>query len=334
MGRLLVNAFLISVGFALLTAAVACADVIYSLIRYAASGLDPPLIDVQFGWNGALLTVAIIYFFVAVPLLASIAILRERHHSQRSSPQISSPRSLSPGQSVGVVLTAYDDESSIGNAVDEFRQLDSVSEVVVVDNNSRDATATVAEAHGAVVCKEVNQGYGYACIGGLRYILARSQAQVICLCEGDMTFFGRDLEKMLPYLSDCDLVIGSRTTKMLTKPGSQMDWFMVWGNLFLAFLIRLRYWDTTFVGRAGLTDVGCTYRVIRRDALARIVEQLTVGGHYFSPHMILVALQNGLSIVEVPIRFRERVGTSKGAGGDRSRAVRVGFQMIREIALH
>ncbi|MGH9028610.1 MAG: hypothetical protein ACRDV4_03225, partial [Acidimicrobiales bacterium] len=110
--------------------------------------------------------------------------------------------------------------------------------------------------------------------------------------------------------------------------------FMTWGNLFLAFLIRLRYWDTTFVGRAGLTDVGCTYRVIRRDALARIAGQLSVGGQYFSPHMILVALRNGLSIVEVPVRFRERVGVSKGAGGSRARAMHIGMEMIREIALH
>lgn len=334
MGRFLVNAFLVSALFAIITTVVALADLVYSLGLWAASSVDPPLVNVQSGWDGALLTVAVIYFFVAVPLLATSAILWDRSQSRRRAPAPVPARATCRGQEVVVVLTAYDDEDSIGPAVDEFRGVSSVSQVVVVDNNSKDSTSAVAAAHGAVVVREERQGYGFACMGGLQYVLDHSPAEIIALCEGDMTFFAADLEKMLPYLSDCDLVLGSRTTRTLTRAGSQMDWFMTWGNLFLAFLIRLRYWDTTFVGRAGLTDVGCTYRVIRRDALARIMSQLTVGGHYFSPHMILVSLRNGLSIVEIPVRFRERVGLSKGAGGSRSRAVRIGFEMIREIALH
>ncbi len=334
MGRFLVTVFLATACFAVVTTVVALVDLVLSLMRWALSSVDPPLVNVQSGWDGALLTVAVVYFFVAIPILAGVAILWDLSASRHRPQVASSPRPTCRDQQVGVVLTAYDDAASIGAAVEEFRSLPSVAEIVVVDNNSRDDTARIAVAHGATVISESQQGYGYACMAGLRYLLDRSATEVIALCEGDMTFFASDLDKMLPYLSDCDLVLGTRTTRTLTRAGSQMDWFMTWGNLFLAFLIRLRYWDTTFVGRVGLTDVGCTYRVIRRDALARILDQLTVGGNYFSPHMILVALSSGLSVVEVPIRFRERVGVSKGAGGSRSRAVRIGFEMIHEIALH
>jgi hypothetical protein len=334
MGRFLVNAFLVTAAFAVVTTALALVDLIVSLTRLALFSTDPPLVNVQDGWGGALLSVSVIYFFVAVPILVATAVVWDWSQSSRRPPGVATTRQPSAGKPVGVVLTAYDDAPSIGTAVDEFRALPSVDEIVVVDNNSRDQTGAVAEAHGATVIKETEQGYGYACTSGLRYMLDHSKSNIIALCEGDMTFFADDLEKMVPYLSDCDLVLGSRTTRTLTRAGSQMDWFMTWGNLFLAFLIRLRYWDTTFVGRVGLTDVGCTYRVIRRDALSRIVSQLKVGGQYFSPHMILVALRNGLSVVEVPIRFRERIGVSKGAGGSRSRAVRIGFEMMREIALH
>ena len=74
--------------------------------------------------------------------------------------------------------------------------------------------------------------------------------------------------------------------------------------------------------------------MIRREALTRIVADLKVGGDSFSPHMILIALRDGLSILEVPIRFRQRVGVSKGAGKGRRRASRIGLEMVREIALH
>ena len=238
------------------------------------------------------------------------------------------------GERATVVLTAFNDEASIGAAVDEFRRLEEVGEIVVVDNNCVDRTAEVARAHGAIVIPESRQGYGFACQAGLRYALEKLGAPIIVLAEGDMTFFAEDTRKLLPYLTHCDLVLGTRTNRALTRRGSQMDWFTSWGNLFLAFLIRLRYWDWTFLGRVQLTDVGCTFRVIRRDSLARIIDRLTVGGMYFSPHMILVALRDWDTVIEVPVQFRARVGQSKGAGSSRARAIRIGLEMLWEIALH
>ncbi|MCI4351249.1 MAG: glycosyltransferase family 2 protein, partial [Thermoplasmata archaeon] len=206
--------------------------------------------------------------------------------------------------------------------------------VIVVDNNCRDRTAEVARSRGAIVVEESRQGYGYACLRGMQYALDSTDANIIVLAEGDMTFFGEDLRKMLPYLVNCEMVLGSRANRALTRRGSQMDWFMSWGNQFLALLIRLRYWDWTFLGRVQLTDVGCTFRAMRRPFLTQLMGKLTVGGMYFSPHMILAALRLRASLIEVPIQFRPRVGQSKGAGYGRSRAIRIGLEMLAEITLH
>jgi cellulose synthase/poly-beta-1,6-N-acetylglucosamine synthase-like glycosyltransferase len=334
MGRALVTVFLVSVLLGLATIIVAVLDLAVHLFVTVYTRVDPPLLSFTSGSDGALLTVAAIYFFVVAPIVVAALVIEGSVHNRRHPPQGTTRRVEWKGQNVAAVLTAYDDEEAIGQAVDDFKAQPAVSEVIVVDNNSSDRTAEVAAAHGATLIREPRQGYGYACIGGMHYAIDHTPAQFIVLVEGDMTFFAEDLEKMLPYISECDMVLGTRTTRTLTHNGSQMDWFLAWGNLFLAFLIRLRYWDSTFLGRARLTDVGCTYRIIRRDALMRIGDQLRVGGNYFSPHMILIALRNNLSVVEVPIRFRERVGVSKGAGGSRTRAMGIGLQMVREIALH
>ncbi len=272
------------------------------------------------------------FFAVAFPgaILLQYAVDRIKG---RAAPvaQFPPPLNVQKGPIVAV-LTAYNDELSIGVAVDEFRSRPEISEVIVVDNNCVDGTARIAREHGATVIQEPRQGYGHACMGGLRYALEHTPAAAIVLAEGDMTFFGDDIAKLLPYLHDVDMVVGTRTTRTLTRPGSQMDWFYSWGNLFLAFLIRLRFWDWTFLGRVQLTDVGCTFRAIRRDALQHIIGKLDEGGHSFSPHMILVALREGLWVVETPIQFRERVGVSKGAGGKRALGLRVGLEMIGQIA--
>jgi len=99
-------------------------------------------------------------------------------------------------------------------------------------------------------------------------------------------------------------------------------------------LLRFRFWNAQFLGTARLTDVGCTYRVIRRDALERILPQLVVGGHHFSPHMLLVALSHRLSVIEIPVTFRRRLGTSKGAGASLRKGLIVGLVMIGHIAAY
>jgi glycosyltransferase involved in cell wall biosynthesis len=230
-----------------------------------------------------------------------------------------------------VVLTAYNDEEAIGDAVKEFLTQKNVVNVIVVDNNSKDSTSAEAIKAGARVVGEVNQGYGFACLRGLREALCCSNADVIILVEGDMTFRGRDIWKLLPFLDDADFVVGSRTHMHLTDSDSQMDWFYLWGNMFIAKLLQLRFFNLKFMGKTRFSDVGCTMRAINKKALARIIDDLKVGDNHFSPHMLKVAMQNGLRVIEVPITFRKRVGFSKGAGGNKRKGIEIGLKMLWEI---
>jgi glycosyltransferase involved in cell wall biosynthesis len=230
-----------------------------------------------------------------------------------------------------VVLTAYNDEEAIGAAVKEFKSQKNVVNLIVVDNNSKDATSLVAIDAGARVVDESSQGYGFACVRGLREALCCSNAEVIVLAEGDMTFRGGDIWKLLPFLDDADLVVGSRTHMHFTDSDSQMDWFYLWGNMFLAKVLQLRFFNLRFMGVTRFSDVGCTLRAISKDALLRIIDDLEVGDGHFSPHMIKIALQNGLRVTEVPVTFRKRVGVSKGAGGSKWRGIKIGLRMLWHI---
>lgn len=214
---------------------------------------------------------------------------------------------------INVGITAYNDELSIGTVVKEFREVSGIGRTIVIDNNSTDSTAQTAAESGAEVIKEEVQGYGASCIRALKE--ARKGADLTVLVEGDGTFSANDLKKFLTYIENADLVIGTRTTRELCSPDSQMNFFMQYGNLFMAKLIQLIYWDTR------LTDVGCTYRVIRKEALDKIIDQFKITGNHFSVEMILVALKNGLKVIEIPVTFKKRIGKSKGVG----RSFRKGF---------
>lgn len=236
-----------------------------------------------------------------------------------------------PQPGVVVALTAYNDAEATAQDVRDFRRQPGVIKVLVIDNNSADNTAELSAAAGATVIHESRQGYGYACIRGLSEGVKVHEADVVVLCEGDGTFFAADTAKFLAYIDNADLVVGNRVVRGLIDSDSQMDHFFTWGNMAVAMLLRLRFWDGRHLGPAGLMDVGCTYRAIRRPALERILPDLLVGGYHFSPHMLLVAMARDLSVIEIPIRLRRRVGESKGAGQSFRKGIQIGIVMIWHI---
>lgn len=224
------------------------------------------------------------------------------------------------GQSVSVVFPAYNEEAGITEAVSTFLAADAVDEVVVVDNNSRDRTAELAAAAGARVVQETRQGYGFA----LRRGLAEAEGDLVILSEPDGTFSADDVYKLLAYSGDVELVLGTRTTRELIWEAANMGWFLRTGNWVVAKALEFLF-DTP-----SLTDVGCTMRLVRRDALERFREKLTVGSSHFLPEMVVLARLNGVSMLEVPVNYRSRSGKSKITGNLKGTLV-TGANMIALI---
>jgi glycosyltransferase involved in cell wall biosynthesis len=242
-----------------------------------------------------------------------------------SESRISPSGKLAP--KVSVVMPAYNEASAVGHMIEGFREelesIDAPYEIIVVDNNSTDGTLEAALQRGARVVKEEKQGYGYACIRALK----EAQGDVIILVEADNTFNPRDIWKLLVYLDekDVDLVLGTRTTLELVEKGAKMDWFLHWGNLLLAKLIQVQFWK-----KVRLTDVGCTFRGIKRQALLKVLDKFREGGPCFSPEMIIWCLKAGLRTVEIPIRYKERMGHSK-ITANRKKSLIVGLRMLKLI---
>ncbi len=219
-------------------------------------------------------------------------------------------------RTVSLVFPAFNEEANIAQAIAEFKRAHRFDEVVVVDNNSTDATVKLAQAHARVM-KEERQGFGWA----VRRGLAEARSELIVLAEPDGTFVGRDVHKLLAYADDFDLIIGTRTTKELIWGEANMGWFLRIGNIIVAKFI-----EVLFSGPS-LSDCGCTLRLIRRDALGKIAPYFTVGGSHFLPEMVILALQHNLRVIEIPVNYRTRIGASKITGST-WRAFWVGIGMI------
>jgi hypothetical protein len=100
-----------------------------------------------------------------------------------------------------------------------------------------------------------------------------------------------------------------------------MDWFRRFGNIIVAKMIELLF------DGPSLTDRGCTLRLISRSARDMLVRRLTVKGSHFLPEVVILALLSRLRVIEIPINYRGRIGTSKITGTTKA-TFKTGFRMI------
>jgi glycosyltransferase involved in cell wall biosynthesis len=221
------------------------------------------------------------------------------------------------GRSVSVILMTYAERDSIRQVIEGFFATGVVDEVLVVNNNAEPGTAEEVAATAARQVFEARQGYGYASRRGL----AEATGDLLVLCEPDGTFLPSDVVKLLVYSDDCDVVFGTRTTREMLWDGANMGRFLKWGNWAVAKLVEVIF------NTSHLSDVGCTYRLLTRQAYERIAHRFTVGGSHFGPEVMLLTIVSGARFVEVPVNYLPRVGASS-VTGSMWNAFRLGMQMI------
>ncbi|QTN37884.1 glycosyltransferase family 2 protein [Cryomorphaceae bacterium] len=219
-----------------------------------------------------------------------------------------------------VVIPAFNEENSVGKVVRDIPK-DCVDEVIVVDNNSSDATEQSALAEGATVLSEPKQGYGAACLKGLSYVDTLDPLpDVVVFLDADYSDYPEELPSLVrPILENgMDLVIGSRALGDREK--GSMTFPQVFGNWLATTLLRWFY-------KVEFTDLG-PFRAIRYDALQHIGMVDTNYG--WTVEMQLKAAKLGLRTTEVPVTYRQRIGQSKVSGTVKG-AVSAGYKILYTI---
>jgi glycosyltransferase involved in cell wall biosynthesis len=218
-----------------------------------------------------------------------------------------------------VVLPCLDEAESIQACVQRARaamdQSGLSGEVLVVDNGSTDGSGALAREAGARVVHEPRRGYGRAYLSGL----TAARGRYLVMADGDGSYDLADLPRFVSELENgADVVLGSRLRGKI-EPGA-MPWLhRRIGNPLLTGILNL------FFG-TGVSDAHCGMRAFRRALLPRL-DLRTTGMEFASEHVIR-ASKCGLTIREIPIDYRRRVGRSKLS------ALTDGWRHLRLLLVH
>jgi glycosyltransferase involved in cell wall biosynthesis len=204
---------------------------------------------------------------------------------------------------VKVIIPAYNEQDSIANVVNDIPKI--VDEIIVISNNSTDNTPINAKNAGATVLHENKKGYGYACLKGLYYIENQKiKPEIVVFLDGDYSDYPAQLTELIaPIITkNIDFVLGARVKEQ--RESGAMTPQQIFGNWLATALMKL------FFG-ATYTDLG-PFRAIKYEKLMALkMEDKTYG---WTVEMQLKVLKQQFTYLEIPVKYRNRIGVSKVSG--------------------
>ncbi|MEK7642714.1 MAG: glycosyltransferase family 2 protein [Patescibacteria group bacterium] len=224
---------------------------------------------------------------------------------------------------VSVVISTYNESGSIRGVIDGLFETGLVDEVVVVDNNALGNTKEEVGKTKARLVFETKQGLGH----GLKKGFEEVSGDLIAMIDADGTYQSKDIEKLLAYSDEFDVVLGTRTSRSAIWSGAHMPFIVRIANLIWAKAVEFLYNGPL------LTDVGCLYKLISRKAFNEIKDLLPIGrgDGIFNLEMVIWFLKKDVKVIEIPVIFKERVGESMYIGRSTLKAAKWGFKMIPVI---
>lgn len=216
---------------------------------------------------------------------------------------------------IAVLIPCYNEELTIGKVIEDFRRQLPSARIYVFDNCSTDATAAIADEHGAVVIKEPRKGKGFV----VESMFENIDVDFYVMVDGDDTYPADHVKKLLAPVQagDADMAVGARLSSYSGKSFRPLHLF---GNELVRRLVN-------WVGRAQLTDIMSGYRAFNRRVIACI--PVISAGFEIEVEMTIQMLYYRLKIVEVNIPYGVRPSGSESKLKTFSDGFRVLWKIFR-----
>ena len=192
-------------------------------------------------------------------------------------------------ENISVIIPAKNEENNIDKLISNLKQLYPGFEIIVIDDGSTDDTAAVAYNAGAKVYRHpYNIGNGAAIKSGIR----TASGDILVFMDADLQHNPEDIEKMLNYIPDYDMVVGARSKKDQASLGRAI------GN-------KIYNWLASYVAKFNVQDLTSGFRAIKSD-VARQFLYLLPNSYSYPTTLTLAFLRTGRALKYVPITVKAR----------------------------
>jgi glycosyltransferase involved in cell wall biosynthesis len=202
---------------------------------------------------------------------------------------------------ISIVIPSYNEELRLPVTLEKIAgylpSLGGETEILVVDDGSKDRTAEVAESFRRifpnlrVISNGVNRGKGFS----VRHGMLEARGRAVLFTDADLSAPIEEAPKLLEALKTYDVAIGSRALdrSLITVHESR---FREFAGIVFNTIVRL-------VLRLPFVDTQCGFKAFRRERCQIIFKQQRIERFGFDPELLYLARHHGLRTVEIPVRW-------------------------------
>ena len=197
-------------------------------------------------------------------------------------------------EKIAVLIPCYNEELTIEKVIKDFKKELPEADIYVYNNNSKDRTREIAVKNGAIVVDEYKQGKGNVVRSQFRDI----EADIYVMVDGDDTYPAEFVHKLIEPVKngEADMAIGDRLSNGTYQKENKRP-FHELGNNLVKKSINVLF-------KTDLKDIMTGYRVLSK----KIVKNINITSKKFEieTEMTIEALENGYSIEEIPVEYKDR----------------------------
>lgn len=198
---------------------------------------------------------------------------------------------------VSVIITAYNEENTIGKVIKDIKKIKSFKiEIIVVDDGSKDKTKKVATQSGIdkIISYSPNRGKGAAFREGIK----KATGEYIIQIDADYQFLPQEIPKIIGPLRDgFDISLGTRYEKDSIIDEDSVNYFRRVGSYFLSLV-------TSLCAGKKITDVMAGFKGFKRSVLKEI--KPTKNHFGYEAEIVIKAAKKGYKIKNIPISYKRR----------------------------
>jgi glycosyltransferase involved in cell wall biosynthesis len=208
---------------------------------------------------------------------------------------------------LSIIVPSYNEELRLPPSLDRIAEYVKASgrptEVLVVDDGSKDKTAEVAASYAdrianlRVLKNGVNRGKGYS----VKHGMLEARGEIVLFTDADLSAPIEEADKLLAAMGQYDVAIGSRALDRSLVSVHESE-FREFAGIIFNKIVRIVLW-LPFV------DTQCGFKTFRRERCRIIFEQQRIERFGFDPELLYLARHHGLKAVEIPVRWAHSPAT-------------------------
>lgn len=199
---------------------------------------------------------------------------------------------ISANPRIAVLIPCYNEELTIQQVIEEFKEHLPEAEIFVYDNNSSDRTVEISRAAGVNIGFETRQGKGFV----IHRMFREIDADVYIMIDGDSTYPVNEVRKLIAPVvaNEADMVVGSRFT---SSSDSEVKKVNLFGN-------KAILWAINLIFKVNLTDILSGYRAFSPNFVKTL--PLFGGGFEIETELTIKSLVRNYRILEIPVKLTDR----------------------------